>query len=500
MRIALVPLDERPVSVDLPAQVAAIAGVELVTPPTVAMPDFRRPADVGALYAWLRQIAASGEIDHLVVCVDTLVHGGIIPARITNDTVTTALQRLDLLRELRTSAPGLPITAASLIMRASDSYSDVEEPPYWNHFGRELHRLGAQLHRQLEADVAGAPGDGRVEPGIVPDTIRSDFELRRLRNHLINLAALGLHEEGVLTALAITADDTAPHSAGSAEQVWLRHWARALPRGPQVLMYPGADEVGAVLVARAITDRLGTPAWRIVCGEPDGLQRIPNFENAPLRESITRQITVSGGRLAGPEDDAPLVLVVHAPDPEHGDYFSTRHHSEPLATEGTVNAVRVALDTGALVALADVRFSNGGDPQLVDRLADEGLLLHLASYGGWNTAGNTIGGAVAQATALWAGRTRGSVDQVAHRAALLTRILDDRAYQAGSRPAMQDVEFAGTIGPVDPMTERAAVTRISGDLGAYLDSVLPAGELWHIDDVRLPWHRSFEVGFRIEQG
>lgn len=500
MRIALVPLDERPVNVDLPAQVAAIAGVELLAPPAAAMPDFRRPADIDALHGWLRTLIAPGTLDHLVVCVDTLVHGGIIPARISDDSTATALQRLDLLRELKSAAPGLPITAASLIMRASDSYSDVEEPAYWSRCGRELHRLGAHLHHRLEADVAGAPGTELVDAGSVPDVVRSDFELRRLRNHVVNLAALGLHEEGVIAALALTADDTAPYSAGSAEQVWLRHWARALPSGPRVLMYPGADEVGAVLVARALSATLGGPTWRISCGEADGLERVPNFENAPVRESIARQITASGGRLATPDETAELVLVAHAPDPARGDYFMSRPHSDMAATEGTVRAVRAALDSGALVALADVRFSNGGDPQLVDRLADEGLLLRLASYGGWNTAGNSIGGAVAQATALWAGHRTGTADEAAQRVALLTRILDDRAYQAGTRLAMHGDEFDGRIGPVDPATERRAIARITAELDAYLRRILRGDQQWRVADLRLPWHRSFEIGLQLERG
>ncbi|WP_020076608.1 DUF4127 family protein [Cryocola sp. 340MFSha3.1] len=499
MRIALVPLDERPVNVQLPRQVAAIAGAELILPPAEAMPDFRRPADIAALHGWLRELVRSDGVDRLVVCVDTLVHGGIIPARITSDTTTTALARLDLLRELKAVAPTLRITAASLIMRASDSYSPVEEPEYWADWGRELHALGGDLHRAFEVDVAR--GEGAVQPlaTTVPDDVRSDFERRRLRNHTINLAALALHEEGTVDTLTLTADDTAPYSAGSAEQVWLRHWARALPGGGDVLMYPGADEVGAVLVARALASGVGVPSWRIVCGEPDGLDRVPNFENAPLRESLARQIVAAGGRVAAPEESADLVVVAHAPDPSRGDFFGTRPASDPAATEATVAAVRTALAGGSIVALADVRFSNGGDPDLVDRLAAEGLLLQLASYGGWNTAGNSIGGAVAQATALWAGRATGHADETAVGEALLTRVLDDRAYQSGTRLAMHAAEFGGSIGPVDAARQRAAVARITRELGEYLSGLLPEGEAWRIDGVTLPWARSFEIEIALRR-
>lgn len=509
MRIALVPLDERPVNIQLPRQVAAIAGVELLIPPVDALPAFRTPADVDALHGWLRELAAvsaGGDgADRLVVCIDTLVHGGIIPARITGESPRIALERLDLLRELHdlraadADNPALTITAASLVMRASDSYSAVEEPDYWSTYGRALHAFGGALHHALEADLLS--GEPPQAPAVaVPRAEQSDFERRRLRNHIINLAALGLHEEGVIDALAVTADDTADFSAGSVEQAWLRHWARALPRGSGVMMYPGADEVGAVLVARALVGEGPRPRWRIACGEQDGLTRVPNFENAPVYDSLVRQITAAGGVVAD-DDPVDAVLVAHAPDPDHGDCFGGVPPSDPAAVEATVSAVRDALASGAIVALADVRYSNGSDPVLVDRLAAEGLLLQLTSYGGWNTAGNAIGGAVAEATAWWVGRRDGTADPRALREALLTRILDDHVYQSGIRPALHEPVFGGTIGPVDEATEAEALRRIGAELQSRLDEVL-AGDTagddpWTVVSVALPWHRSFEIDIAL---
>ncbi len=115
------------------------------------------------MHAWLRELAAAeGDgVNRLIVCIDTLVHGGIIPARITADSPRVALDRLDLLRELHevraaADTPALVITAASLVMRASDSFSAVEEPEYWSTYGRTLHAFGGALHRALEADLLAA--------------------------------------------------------------------------------------------------------------------------------------------------------------------------------------------------------------------------------------------------------------------------------------------------------------------------------------------------------
>ncbi|MFE4468899.1 DUF4127 family protein [Leifsonia sp. NPDC056824] len=497
MRLSLVPLDERPVNVDLPRQVAAIAGVPLATPPSDVMPAMRAPAALGGLHQWMRDQAQDPATTHLIACVDTVVHGGIIPARISDDSTVDALGRLGIFGELRSLRPDLTVSAASLVVRASDSYSDVEEPEYWSTAGRELHRLGGDLHRALEREVAGADGmPGSVDCPIASDVVR-DFELRRLRNHLVNLETLALHERGDLDTLAITADDTAPHSAGSAEQVWLRHWRRALPGGRSVMMYPGADEVGAVLVARALVSG-AVPVFSVLCGEPDGLDRVPNFENLPLIHSVRRQVEAAGGVVADDGGHRDIALVVHAPDPGRGDCFGALPLSDPAAVERTVELVRAALDDETPVALADVRFSNGGDPLLVDRLAEEGLLLALSSYGGWNTAGNTIGGVVAQAAARWVGTRTGSLDAVAAERALLTRVLDDCAYQSAIRRSLHDDVFGGRIGPVEEAAQAVARERIVAGLQAFLTRVAP-GSPWRVTEVDLPWARSFEIALTLSR-
>lgn len=497
MRIALVPLDERPVNVDIPRQVAAIAGVDIEIPDERIISAMRSPADLKALHAWMVEQSSDPRTSHLVACIDTVVHGGIIPARITNDSTGAVLERLGIFRSLKALNPGLSIYAVSLIMRASDSYSAVEEPDYWSDYGRELHRLGADLHRSLARDVAGAPA-GEVPTVDIPCSTVRDFELRRLRNHMINLSSIALHEESFIDTLALTADDTAPHSAGSAEQVWLRHWCRAFPNGKSVLMYPGADEVGAVLVARALTAVAGSPAFAIACGEPDGLDRVPNFENAPLLDSLVRQVGAAGGHMASPGERPDIVLVAHAPDPERGDFFGQVPTSDRGATERAVGEVKKALAMGYAVALADVRFSNGGDPQLVDQLADEDLLLRLSAYGGWNTAGNSIGGAVAHSIARWAGEKFGTLDRVEADRALLTRILDDNVYQSVVRPRLHVDVFEGEIGPVPEDKQRAACERITTSLQEHVDRITRNSGFWSVSAVRLPWSRSFEIAFQLE--
>ncbi len=497
MRIVLVPLDERPVNVDIPRQVAAIAGVTIEIPEESILPSMRSSANLDKLHEWILRQVSDQRTSHFVACVDTVVHGGLISARTSQDSIAATMERLEVFRAIKAINPKLSVSAVSLIMRASDSYSAVEEPEYWSSYGRELHHLGADLHYAIEGEIEGSSPQ-QIHETKIPEPIVREFELRRLRNHLVNLSSIALHEEGVIDTLALTADDTAPHSAGSAEQLWLRHWCRALPGGKSVLMYPGADEVGAVLVARALTSVAGSPLFSIACGESDGLDRIPNFENAPVRHSLIRQVSAAGGRVATPIQQPDIVLVAHAPDPDKGDFGGDLPSSDNGATNRTISEIKKALAAGYAVALADVRFSNGADPQLVDHLAEEGLLLQLSAYGGWNTAGNSVGSAVAHSIARWVGERLGTLDRTEADRALLMRILEDRAYQSGVRRDLHFEVFQGEIGPVSEEIQRVACERIATSLQEYLDWITRDWQSWSVKEVALPWSRSFEIALRLE--
>lgn len=503
MRIALVPLDERPVNIELPIGVARIAGAELVLPPASALPDIRTPGHVDAIARWMTGIAA--EVDALVVSVDTLAFGGLIAARTTMDRTDEVLARLAVLRTIRQLHPQLPIAAVSLVMRATNSYNPQEEPLYWADHGKEIHHLGALHHRDFLSTLGVRADDGNAAAlaemrASLPPAVLADFEVRRLRNHQVNLAALGLAAEQVVDTLLITADDTAEHAAGSVEQLWLAQWMKVLPGNGTVLMYPGADEVAAVLVARQLGQLSGhVPAFAVACAEADGLTRIAKYENSTVAIAIARQLAASGAA-ASTQADAEL-LVVHAPDPRRRDFVHDSiafDDADRLAAERTARLVRQELDAGRRVALADLRYANGADPLLMSALVESGHALRLSAYGGWNTAGNALGSVVAAAAAAQIGRATGTLDAGAARRMLLHRLVEDYAYQAVVRTQLQtrlDKEF-GTRKFADMTIENAIAAEMQTALTAALKAMV-GEDTTRIGPVSFPWHRSFEINFEV---
>lgn len=493
-RIALLPLDDRPVNVALPQDVARVAGWIVDTPPAGILPDYRAPGDIAALGAWLLERAEDPATAHLVVSLDMLCYGGLIASRTSQDSTTAVLERLELLRTIKRSRPDLPISAVSLVMRASNSYSAAEEPEYWSSYGKDLHELGGTVHRVDSMSDDAAP-TALTE---VPSEVVADYATRRIRNHILNLSSLTLVEDRTLDFLAITADDTATFSAGSAEQHWLRHWMRFLPTGNTILMYPGADEVGAVLVARAIAHSAGTqPTIRISCPDPEGLGRTPLFENVPLAESVARQVQASGARLVGDDSPSDVVLVLHAPDPLRHDMAGGYPDlDDPLAVEATARQVAAELAAGNRVALADVRYPNGADAGLVRALSESGALRELTAFGAWNTAGNALGGVVATSVAAVLGDHGREGSAPAIRQALLTRLLDDYAYQTVIRSEDGPALFADAL----PIADDATVAHIEQVVLERMRVILreELGETdWVLGSLRLPWRRRFEVGIAL---
>ncbi|MCL3776613.1 MULTISPECIES: DUF4127 family protein [unclassified Actinomyces] len=496
MHIVVIPLDERPVNTQIPALVAAIGGAGASLPAGSLLPSFRRGADLDALAAWLQDIVAQHSGATVVVCADTLVFGGIIPARLTHDSVLRAANHLEVLRHVKSVAPQTRIIASSLVMRASDSYSNQEEPRYWSSYGHELHVLGADLHRSLELDITGELIHHRGAPD-VPVPVLEDYTGRRLRNHIINLLCLDLLRDGVLDGLVVTADDTAYYSAGSAEQYWINHWRRAVPSLSGVLMYPGADEVGATMTARALVGERAAPRVTMLCADDEGLLRIPSYENVPLVESASAQIRACGSVRVTDLDDADICLVVHAPGPVNDDWWGSTPHPSPTAAAATAALVRRLLADGRRVALADVRYTNGADPLLVEDLLSDGSFWSLVSFGGWNTAGNTIGAALATAVAEVVGRRDGALDEAARDRALWLRLLDDYLYQTRIRPRYYDDHDGDSSIITDDTGRTAYEAQIAGVMRGFIAEQSSAAPAISLAGASLPWHRPFEVAIEL---
>lgn len=505
MRIGLLPLDERPVNTRYPAMIAQIAGAQVIEPPLSMLSRRRVPADPDQLAAWLYEIAP--DLDALIVSIEMFGYGGLIASRTTHDTAAAVIHRLEALRSIKQQHPGLTIYGFDLITRISDSDDNFEEPMYWNPYGTRLYAYSQLLDRRLQGQNVQSELE-RLQSELPSEHVR-DFLERRLRNHIVNLTVLDMLTQGVFDLLVLSSDDTSEYGLGTREKHWLAEWASRLPVEGRLLMYPGADEVGCALLARALDAANGSmPRFAVQYAVPGDENITAPFEDGPVRVTVERQVRAVGGVVVNDPAQADLIVAVNTPSPSGVRMFDpTQAHQErdyrqpPLV--GFVRQIKSWLDAGLRVILTDVAYPNGADPVLIDLLREHlgADIQKLAAYGGWNTAGNTIGTALAQGVAA----TMAGDDPMrglAQERFLLHRLVEDWGYQHVTRTELY-LWLMGQYGSasITPQNADEAKVYIERGLQARIEELPGFAGRWRVtpDSVRLPWDRLFEVDFDLER-
>jgi hypothetical protein len=163
-----------------------------------------------------------------------------------------------------------------------------------------------------------------------------------------------------------------------------------------------------------------------------------------------------------------------------------------------VAQIRQHTEAGEQVIVCDVAYPNGADPLLIELLLQEVDITRLAAYGAWNTAGNTIGAALAQGCAARLAST--PEQQAAQQRFLLHRFLEDWGYQQVVRSETHQW-LANTVGHKEPDESifSETIAHIEAGLIRCQEHLPGLARKYHLvpGSIRLPWNRLFEVDFEL---
>lgn len=502
-RVLFVPLDDRPATRQTVLDLLPLTGAAWATPPRDLLGSRRRPADLDVLWQWIETEATSA--DALVASAEMLIHGGLVPSRMTTEPLHVLWQRLDRLAYL---AARVRTYLGAVNPRIPTGASD-EEPDYW--------RAHGDLLRAYSSDLDAGEQSGnrarvrRAEEALerLPAMVAADLLSRRQRHLLLNLELILLASRGTVAALLIGQDDAEPYGLARADLAVLRRF-RDLADGGRAHVSVGADELGARLLARLVTDTAGrAPRVRVRYTFPSARPSIPRYEPWPLEETVASHLEAAGCVLAkdAPDRDAPDILLwvhnfpgerqeeaVEQPALQAPPGAAAADGPPPLVQE-VVAALAEAAGRGMVCGLADVRYANGADDALVRALLAAEDLAGLAGYAGWNTCSNSLGTVIAQV--VLAAHARHHLDAAAFRRIrrryLARRLLDDWGYQVHVRPYLgREVihRFAAAGGLAE-----AAVERMRREIvPAVAESLGPLS----LAGLAFPWGRPFEVDVRLD--
>ena len=397
----ILPLDSRPATRVLPAQIAGLTGGTPHVPAAAQLGNAARGADAAGLLAWLEAQPQDGP---LIVSLDALAYGGLVQSRTSPLTAAQALTHLAPLKDW-TARTGQPVYAFIILPREPDAVD-------------------------------------------------------RARNLAVVREVMTWAGGGSFRELHVTWDDALPGSPAPAEGAELAQTAPA-----NVRVYPGADEVASVLVARALAPQPRTVQFEY--SDPQKARQVIKYEGVSLVQSAKNHAEASGFTVAesGPAD--LTVYVYNGGDPRQA-------------------ALRVsALLRRGPVAVADVNAVNLGNARLWRDLQTLRQSANLKALAAWGTPGNNLGTALAHAKLALAG-----ADPVRQDALLAREYANDVIYSGELRAALRKV-----------IPEKELNTPAAQDTLFRLaqDSFpLRLGNTYTLEDAALPWGRSFEWDFDLK--
>lgn len=497
--IAVVPLDDRPVNTVAPAATASVAGFRTVLPPREELGRFTTPGDGEAIGQWLEHTHADG----YVVSTSMLAYGGLIASRTGTPTIEGATANVQAIKRLRARNPHAPIEVFDTIQRLALSSIGGDYDKYaalvrqWAQLYDQVVNLGQEEHR-AELDQVRAQ---------IPDEVITNYLKARDRNSAINELMVRWVADGTIDHLVLGQDDTAEYGFSRAERVKLQALADQLHVTDKVQIFPGADEIDALLVSRLVRQRLGVqPTFSVEYSGEDASAWIPGLEDRTFDQNIALHVKAVGGTMGG--GDGAIHLMVNTP-PASG-------HDHTADLDLFVAEIKKRLDAGQPVIVVDPLYVNKADHELIQRMEQRLPVTHLLSYSGWNTAGNALGLALAQGTSREAYLVTGArwqrpVTAAAQASYLLKRFAIDDVYKNSVQPlAYQEAASHGydpynfTAEQWTTMQDWVAARLVPQTQQLFDDTFagrdLPAGpgtsvriqHLVGLSDI-LPWPRLFET-------
>lgn len=496
-KIIYLPLDERPCNWSFPRDLFNNENFVIESMPDALKGYKKRPSDKKQIDLFLQN---ASNLDGIVISLDMLIYGGLIPSRLHYDKVEDLVSRLNLLNELKKKHPKMIIYGYSTIMRCPTYSSNDEEHDYYGTHGRQIYDYGVYLHKDQLKIITDNERKAWHNLNI-PQAYLEDFTDRRKINLSVNLAIIDYVDKGIIDFLVIPQDDSGQYGFTALDQDMIYNKVSSLNLADKVYLYPGADEVGSILLAR-ICNKINKrkPKIYLKYPSPTSPTIFPLIEDRYLDITVRYQILASGGIISDNIYDSDAVLYIHASaDTPLTSLIPTKPTKGVTTLLNTVEAFEFLTYAHNVlnkpIMIADVAYDNGSHLECFQNLSLKNLVFKLASYAGWNTSSNTIGSAVAMGMSyLNNGLSKNHLDM------LVTRYIEDVAFGGYVRqiiwyeklPNLPLYSYYNTIDEDGYMSElvKSEIIKFIND---QMDSLK---NHYQIISLKLPWKRLYEIDLK----
>ena len=473
MKILYIPLDERPCNFQNTIDLFPTSNI--ITPDIEILGNKKVSANKKELLSFVLENYKN--VDSIVLSMDMLFFGGLLPSRLHHENTEYAEAVLKALESIKKEKPKIKIFGFQLIMRTPQYNSSDEEPDYYEEYGLDIFNYGVSLHKkQLGLENENVS---------VPEEYINDFMRRRDVNLKYLFKTLNALNNNIFDYFVIPQDDSHKYGFTAIDQIKVNEYISGNDID-NILIYPGADEVGAALIGRAVST--SKKSIYIMERTTDGIKEIPKYEDREQIKSINAQLEVSNFKRVSKMNDADAILALNSVHPLALEAWEQEKDSDPnfkIFAKNILNNI-----DNLPIVVADTRFSNGGDLNLVKELDKCNLFKKIVDYNGWNTSSNTLGFSLASLNEyLFSKKLNIEV--------IKKHVIEDGIYQGYVRKYITDNVLAKNDLDYFNLKDKQnlIIKKEEEIIKNYLNKNVTNLNIEKVD-IYHPWNRMFEIGVK----
>lgn len=488
VKVAYIPIDNRPVNLDRVKYLASSVGIELLMPEE----DLFRTAldnmtpnsngttygDRQALVDWLESVEE--DCDYFVLSLDQLLSGGLVTSRwFSNTDLTLEYEIADYIISL---SERKTVILFDTIMRLASTvnYQGYQITEY-----NQLRAYGSQPRTALTGSSLTVEniiaGYRYGENGEIITTVLDDSKIEKyLASRARKLRLIDYILDNTLDDIDFCYIGVDDSSNGINIQTNEINYIRS-KIGTRGACFAATDELGLMGITRVVSLIYGGTDVKVTYygGAEDNLADMYDFET--LRTNVTTHINTLNCSIS---QDAELQVLV----------FTNGNHQ--TAASQLVAQAKSNLQNQIPTIIIDPTHGSGNFSLEKALIQSDIELLMLLSYSNWNTAGNAMGIALANGIGRYLYlKNSPSVTQESHEGfikAMTFSYLKDISYKLYKFP-ISNPNASGT-GSYKQLLGKINSSRLIAGLSPY--ATTSHGGV-SCSDYRYPWNRDFEMTFDI---
>ncbi len=424
MKILFIPLDDRPCNYLFPAELALIAGFELLKPPRELLGKFLSPGNPKRLLEWMQN--NDSDSDAAIISSDMLIYGGLVASR--KDQTEDYEENLAELEDWLRQTPIPKIILFGSIMRTLPTFSETSVLEAAGEIKAAFARIYAGDPDKTR--IAERLADESVNNSSIGNMLESCLQVRQ-RNHIVNLKSLDWLKNGIVDTLILGMDDIVSNGPNLYEKKIIKNIAQEKSL-LNFFIYPGIDEVAMMALAKlAVENSKKAPVFSVHYSNPQGLSLLTLYESTTVDDIVENYLRLLGCKCTA-SDKADIALFCHISKKGQKE-AATQHMFSFNNQRKFAEHIAYLQRAGAFVAVADTAFANGGDFLFAKQLLSKVNPVKLGAFAAWNTSGNTIGTVIAHGVLRFLYLFSGNYNETAekaHQKFILNRLADDWIYQS----------------------------------------------------------------------